>query len=144
MIHRIGELTRQKKNFGFETTAAGTHHLSTLKSCQQAGYETMLAFLWLPNAAMAIRRVKYRVKSGGHSIKSDVIRRRYKKGLYHLVKHYLPLVDRAIIYDNSNTLTLSKLPIIAEKLPGKSDVMVHDNAIWQKILEVTHGKKNHI
>jgi predicted ABC-type ATPase len=132
MIERIAQLTQQGKNFGFETTCAGLHHRTTFMACKQSGYETALAFLWLPNAQMSIRRVKYRVKSGGHSIPPDVIRRRYKKGLYHLIHDYLPLVDRAVIYDNSNSLNVSQLPIIAEKSPAKSEVTICNDTIWKK------------
>ncbi len=138
MIERIRQLTAEGKHFAFETTCAGLHHLKTLQACKTAGYETILVFLWLPNAEMAIRRVGYRVKSGGHSIPSEVVRRRYTRGLQNLIRYYLPLVSRAVIYDNSDSLTKNALPPIAEKNPGE-ELNIHNADIWQKILGVAHG-----
>jgi len=44
MIERIKSLTDARKNFAFETTCAGQHHLETLKACRNAGYKTNLVF----------------------------------------------------------------------------------------------------
>ena len=43
-----------------------------------------------------------RVSEGGHNIPDYIIERRYKKGLKNLFDLYLPIVDGAVIYDNSN------------------------------------------
>jgi predicted ABC-type ATPase len=65
-------------------------------------------------------------------IAEPVIRRRYKKGLRHLVHHFLPLADEATIYDNSRGLRR----VIAQKKAG--DLQIFDGSAWQKILEVAH------
>lgn len=136
MLSRIAQLIESGKSFGFESTGAGITHKDTLLRCKAAGYETALAFLWLPSAEMAIRRVKYRVQSGGHTIPEDTIRRRYHNGLKHLVSDYLPLVDRAVIYDNSQA---SGMHLIAEKFPDHPQLNVHDNLIWHKITGAAHA-----
>lgn len=43
-----------------------------------------------------------RVMEGGHNIKEGVIERRYKGGIKNLFELYLPIVDGAMIFDNSN------------------------------------------
>lgn len=136
MISRIENLTESGKSFGFESTGAGITHKDTLRRCKAAGYETALAFLWLPNAEMAVRRVKYRVQSGGHAIPEDTIRRRYNNGLKHLLIDYLPLVDRAVIYDNSQA---GGMHLIAEKSPVHLQLDIRDNTIWKKITEAANA-----
>jgi len=46
--------------------------------------------------------VSISLSEGGHSIEPDVIERRYWKGIKNLFEIYLPIVDGALIFDNSN------------------------------------------
>ncbi len=52
---------------------------------------------------MAIFRVAYRVKQGGHNIPKDVIIRRFQKGLDNFHNHYKLVVDKWALYDNSSS-----------------------------------------
>lgn len=60
---------------------------------------------------MAKERVKIRVSEGGHNIESEVIERRYLRGIENLFKIYLPIVDGALIFDNSE----GKHELLADK-----------------------------
>lgn len=133
MIDRIKDLIAGKKNFAFETTCAGHHHIATLNECRAAGYRLNLVFYWLPSAEMAVQRVKFRVRQGGHDIPEDTIRRRYVAGLRNLVNLYLPLVDTALVLDNSNVPVGDEGQVIAEKVAGE-DLQISDAAIWQQIM----------
>jgi predicted ABC-type ATPase len=55
----------------------------------------------------------------GHHIETDVIKRRYKNGIKNLFEIYLPIVDEAMIFDNS----AGKHELIAEKT-AHSDMAV--------------------
>jgi len=55
--------------------------------------------------------VKTRVLEGGHHIETEVIKRRYKSVVKNLFEIYLPIVDEAMIFDNS----AGKHELIAEK-----------------------------
>lgn len=68
-------------------------------------------FFWLRNVELAIERVKIRVTEGGHNIKSDIIRRRYTRGIRNLFEIYIPLFENIMIFDNSE----AKPELIAEK-----------------------------
>lgn len=70
-----------------------------------------MLFFWLQNIELAKERVKIRVSEGGHNIESEVIERRYHKGIRNLFEIYLPIVDGALIFDNSN----GKHELLAEK-----------------------------
>ena len=54
---------------------------------------------------------KIRVSEGGHNIAPEVIERRYYKRINNLVTIYLPIVDGALIFDNSN----GRHELLAEK-----------------------------
>jgi hypothetical protein len=43
------------------------------------------------------------VAEGGHHIPSDVIERRYYRGMSNLVNLYIPICDRWLVIDNTNT-----------------------------------------
>src|SRR5208283_4716284 len=93
--------------FAFETTCAARSYVGLLRNCKQAGWKVSFIFLWIPSADYSLARVQRRVRQGGHPIPEDVIRRRYKAGLWNMRHLYLPLADDATIYDNrDNALRL--------------------------------------
>lgn len=69
---------------------------------KRKGYTVTLLFFWLQNVELAKERVRIRVSEGGHSIDPYGIKRRYWKGIKNLFEIYLPIVDGALIFDNSN------------------------------------------
>ncbi|HEY4921918.1 MAG TPA: hypothetical protein VII40_17580 [Xanthobacteraceae bacterium] len=132
MLDRMRALAETGESFAFETTCAGRGHTRFLKSCRTAGYRSMLIFLWLPSARDALARVARRVKEGGHWIADEVVARRYAAGLYNMRHLYLPLVDSALIYDNSD----HGRGLIAAREAGDS-LVIHDEARWRWIEEAT-------
>ena len=132
MIERIQVLIQEGKSFALETTCAGRGHVRTLRTCRAAGYRQTLIFLWLPSPEDAITRVARRVVEGGHHIPEGVIRRRYDAGLKNMHRLYLPLVDVAYIYDNSDRGGV----LIAERQPNMP-LTVRDNARWNRLLEAS-------
>jgi len=114
MLNRIKELIESGENFAFETTLSTRSYIHTVKKAQEKGYNVVLLFFWLQRVELAIERVKERVKEGGHNIPTEVIRRRYKKGIYNLFELYLPVIDSVLIFDNSE----GKHELIAEKIEG--------------------------
>ena len=120
MLERINELLESKENFAFETTLATKSYKSILLLARERGYNVTILFFWLQNVDLAIERVKTRVLEGGHSIDSDVIKRRYKRGIKNLFEIYLPIADEVMIFDNSE----AKHDLIAEKISDtKTDVL---------------------
>jgi predicted ABC-type ATPase len=71
-------------------------------------------WIWLKN------ELKIRVSEGGHNIDTKVIERRYINGLKNLFNIYLPIIDGALIFDNS----LGKHELLAEKtIDGKFTIV---------------------
>src|ERR1035437_799142 len=110
MLGRIKELINQNIDFAFETTLATKSYANLIREVQTKGYFVTLLFLWLKTPELAVKRVKERVRFGGHNIQEEVIYRRYKAGIANLSKLYIPVCDYWIIVDNS----ISPFKIIAE------------------------------
>ena len=103
MLKRINELLLENENFAFETTLATKSYKNKVIEAKEKGYRVILLFFWLQSVELAKERVKTRVSEGGHNIEPDVIERRYMKGIKNLFDIYLPIVDGAFIFDNSET-----------------------------------------
>lgn len=110
MLHRIKELLIQKESFAFETTLATKSYKNRVIEAKEKFYNVTLLFFWLKNSELAKERVKTRVNEGGHNIPSDVIERRYHKGIKNLFEIYISIVDQVLVFDNSE----GKHELIAE------------------------------
>ncbi len=111
MLNRIDELLSEKENFAFETTLSTKSYKSKIIEAKEKGYRVTLLFFWLRNIELAKERVKTRVSEGGHNIEAEVIERRYIRGIKNLFDIYLPIVDGAFIFDNSE----AKHDLLADK-----------------------------
>ena len=101
MLERIDFLMSTNQTFAIETTLATKSYKNKLLKAIENGYKVKLLFFWLPTYEMAINRVAVRVSEGGHNIPSDIIKRRYFRGIENLFKIYLPLCSSWAIYNNS-------------------------------------------
>jgi len=101
MLQEIASHVRRRENFAFETTLSGRRYAKEIPRWQRLGYRVKLVFLYLADVAIAIERVRVRVKQGGHRIPEDVIHRRYEAGWKNFQEVYKNLVDAWVLYDNS-------------------------------------------
>jgi len=90
-------------------------------------------FFWLQNVDLAIKRVKIRVLEGGHNIETEVIKRSYLNGIKNLFEIYLPIVDEAIIFDNSE----GKHDLI-EKKTLETDIDIFNEIKFNKLKKYYH------
>lgn len=111
MLNRINELLSENENFAFETTLSTKSYKTKIQEAKDKGYRVILLFFWLQNIELAKERVKIRVSEGGHNIEPEVIERRYIRGIKNLFDIYLPIVDGAFIFDNSEV----KHELLADK-----------------------------
>lgn len=111
MLNRINELLSENESFAFETTLSTRSYKNKITEAQGKGYRIALLFFWLQNIELAKERVKTRVLEGGHNINSEIIERRYIRGINNLFDIYLPIVDNAFIFDNSE----GEYELIADK-----------------------------
>ena len=125
----------EQLHFAFETTLASRTFSTWIPKLKQDGYEFHLIFLWLKNVELAIRRVEERVKTGGHSVPEETIRRRYRSGLKNFFNLYRPLTDSWQFYDNSNA---DKLSLIASEIHGDK-LVIENKSTWEELEETYSG-----
>jgi len=81
--------------------ASHESHPLSLRRLQRRGQNHLQKeYLWLPSPELAIRRIRQRVKMGGHGIPEIDVRRRFKRSAINLIQIYAPLADTWQIWDN--------------------------------------------
>jgi predicted ABC-type ATPase len=124
MLERIETLLKSNENFAFETTLSTKTYKQKLLQAKANGFKVKLLFFWLPTIEMAINRVAIRVSEGGHNIPTEVIARRYSRGIENLFKIYIPLCDDWAVFDNSDETP----ELIAEGV--NSEIIIAKDESW--------------
>ena len=102
LLSELREQIGRRKTFALESTLSGRTYVKLLKNSKKLGrYRIELHFIWLPNPQEAIRRVRQRVKEGGHHVPAADIRRHFRRSIEHLLDDYAPLADKWFLWDNS-------------------------------------------
>ena len=132
MLARIDELIVSKKSFAFESTMASKGFLKILQHCKQQGYVVNLLYIWVQNVELAVERVHYRVRCGGHFIPGDTVVRRYYRSMKNFLNNYSLLADRWSLCDNSYLAP----SLIAQKYIDLDKIEIIDTTLWQQFHEV--------
>ncbi len=124
-FQELHEKLNGNKSFIVETTLSGKYLVKYIKQAQSNGFEVEMIYLFLAKPESNISRVSNRVLNGGHHVpKDDIIRRFYRsKEMFMYV--YKDLVDKWIMYYNSDEIT--------EKIA--TDIMIYDNKKWQDFIK---------
>lgn len=101
LLGELRALIARGESFGLESTLSGRTYVHLFKEAKERGYAIELHFLWLPDSREAIRRVRQRVREGGHNVPVADIRRRFTRGLEHLGADYAPIADKWALWDNA-------------------------------------------
>jgi predicted ABC-type ATPase len=99
LLARWRELLALRRSFAFESTLSGRTYAGMLSEARAAGYEVRMCYLWLPNVAMSLGRVRQRVRKGGHNVPEADLRRRFLPSLRNFFSLYLPLADEALLFN---------------------------------------------
>ncbi|RNL53998.1 zeta toxin family protein [Pedobacter jejuensis] len=126
MVNRIEELLSRNLDFAIETTLTTKSYLQTIKRAKELGYQVTLLFFWLDDVKLAIERVKTRVAEGGHNIPTDVIERRYFKGIRNL-KDFSSISNYWLLINNSK----ENLQFVAEGNLN-DEITIFDQVEWKK------------
>jgi len=101
MLGEIKQLVKEKESFALETTLSGLGYARHIPTWKNAGYQISLIFLSLESSSIAKKRVRNRVKQGGHDIPVATIERRFESGLKNFNERYKQIVDDWQLYDNT-------------------------------------------
>lgn len=123
MLSEIELRAGRSEDFGFETTLSGRTHLNVIRDLSKRGYSVHLFFLWVPTVALALSRVRGRVRRGGHDVPAPTVRRRFVRSISNFFRHYRGLVDSWILFDNSG----ERPDIIALEKDGKVRIIQREH-----------------
>ncbi|TCS87429.1 putative ABC-type ATPase [Anseongella ginsenosidimutans] len=130
MLRRIRQLMNEREDFAFETTLSTRSYVSLVREAQGKGYIITLVYFWLRSFEQAMERVRIRVSKGGHHIPTDVIKRRYDRGIDNLFHLYIPACDYWLVVDNSG----KEPDMVAEGETNLPEV-IYNTDIWDIIKE---------
>ncbi len=139
MLRRIEVLMDAKQSFAFETALASKTFTRLCKRAALAGYDIELVYVSLPNPKVAVQRVASRVRDGGHSIPTEVIKRRFQRSLHNFFNLYCGIVTRWWLFDNGHAATPT---LIARGVHGRDkrgQPQVFKEAAWQKLLALSQS-----
>jgi predicted ABC-type ATPase len=129
-IHRFAD---SGVDFAFETTLSGKLYVNLFKSLKAKGYKIHLFFLWLPDADLAVSRIKSRVAQGGHDVPVQDILRRFSRSVSNFFRLYQPFIDSWMLFDNAGPIPV----LIAERKKGK--ITVIDKSSYNHIVKGIAG-----
>ena len=114
-------LLQERVSFATETVFSHPSKLELVQQAVDAGYLVTLHVVLVPEA-LAVARVASRIEAGGHSVPRTKVRARYRR-LWPLVAEAMPIVDTALVYDNSRISPAFRLIATLERgvLLGDAD-----------------------
>jgi len=134
-LQQIYANIERRVDFAFETTLAGRSHINLIKKLRQDGWQIVLFFLWIPDAAFSKKRVQERVEHGGHNIPDETIYRRYPRIMRNFRKIYTPLCDKVFCYDNSG------LNLVTVFEQDSSGLKIVNQEIYTRIMRQSDDNK---
>ena len=84
MLVAIKDRIRKGESFAFESTLSGKTWLPILNQAKQNNFTIEIYFIYLDWVQLNIKRIKARVKAGGHFVPSETVKRRFPKAFHNL------------------------------------------------------------
>jgi predicted ABC-type ATPase len=88
--------------------------LRFLRAARARGFWTVRVFVGVDSAALSIARVGQRVRHGGHDVPNATLQARFPRTLANL-RAAIPVVDEAILFDNSSFDTPYRVVAVYER-----------------------------
>ncbi len=130
VLEQVNSLANKNVDFAFETILSGKSYISFLKELKKKGYSVSMFFLWIPNAELALSRIKDRVATGGHNVPAVDVKRRFNRGIYNFFKYYKPLAGTWLLFNNSGVTPR----LVAREKEGRTEVV--DRELFENITKV--------
>lgn len=102
VLKRTQELIAHRISFAIETTLSGKHIKPIILKAQRAGYTVELHYIFCADININLKRIKNRVKQGGHNVPAKDVRRRYWRSLKNWLMPYKDICDKMHIYDTTS------------------------------------------
>ena len=128
VLEQIHQFAKRGVDFAFETTLSGKLYVNLFKSLKKKGYRIHLFFLWIPEANLAVSRIKSRVAQGGHDVPTRDVLRRFDRSITNFFMSYQSLADSWMLFNKAGVIPI----LIAEGKNGKVNVI--DRNVYDKII----------
>ena len=99
-VGRIADYFDNGVSFNQETTLCGKSIMRNIQKARKLGYYIDIYYVGVDSAELAIERIAHRVKTGGHGIPDEDVRRRYQESMDNL-KQVINLAHHIVLYDNT-------------------------------------------
>lgn len=103
MLEKINDCLKNNMSFSFETTMSGRIWVSHLRRAKRQGYKIAIYFVFVESVKISLKRIKNRVKHGGHDIPEEIVKRRFNRTFANFINLYSPLADEWHIIDNTSS-----------------------------------------
>ena len=128
MLEEVERLIRTGVSFAFESTLSGKAYLRYIRQARAAGYRIHIFYLWIPDPALAVARIRDRVEGGGHDVPEIDVRRRYGRTLQNFFHAYRPLADTVHFFNNSS----EEPELVFED--GNGSTVVYDEDLYRIVM----------
>ena len=115
------------KSFAIETVLSTDKYIKYIEEAKTKGYITALIYIGIDSPETAIKRVRMRVKTGGHYVSEDKIRKRFHSSINN-IKKFIKLTNFSIIH--SNIGNANHYEIIAIGYNGKVEIKDEKTLSW--------------
>ncbi len=126
---RLEQYLQTRKSVVIESTLSGTGLLKRIEKFREKGYTVIILFVFLDSIQLCKRRIKIRVKKGGHNVPSVDVERRFTRSIRNFWKKYRFITDSWQLYYNG-----SNRPIEVAFNEGKSYLII-DKGFFNKFKE---------
>ena len=120
VLERMMDNFRDKKSFSLETTNLSYSVEKYIRVAKQQGYFVEIYFVGIDNVDILVDRVNSRIEKGGHGVSDRLVKAKFKRQ-FEAIPHFIDIVDRTILYNNKNQLTVAgifgKTIFVDEKVP---------------------------
>ena len=99
-LHRLRSAIHEGEELIVESTLSGRGMARYLKLAREHEYRVVIVFVFIHRADLCVRRVRARVRRGGHSVPEADILRRYGRSRMNFWNIYRPLADEWHLYFN--------------------------------------------
>lgn len=99
-VELLKQAMAEHLDFAFETTLGGNTIPRLLAEAAAQGIAIYVWYAGLSTPELHLRRVRSRVRRGGHDVPEQAVRRRYERSRLNLIA-LLPLLTALRMYDNS-------------------------------------------
>lgn len=131
-FRRLSGFVKNKKSVIVESTLSGRGLEKKILEFKENGFAIHIVYVFLGSTELCKKRVKIRVRKGGHNVPKEEIERRYKRSLKNFKNIYLPLAHTwQILYNSFNR------PV--EVAAGENGTtMILDEDYYRKFQEISN------